>query len=178
MVKLVTPLHFRTAAEAFSTRDNLFTFASAALSCAKEPAEAAVTAGTVLAYIGICELFARAHLQKPDMRPLCLLQLELFDRLDDFETEEAFEANVVKRSAVGTLQQSKSHVFASRTSTSCSCDAAYPAVKSPSFRNQNQEINFSEFDSTRPLQTERHQIQSDDIRRIVADLEHNLSFRQ
>ena len=111
------------------------------------------------------------------MKSVCLLQLELFDKLDDFETEEVFESNVVKKSAVGALQQNKSHVFASRNSTSYSGEAAYPAIRSPSFKNQNQEINFSQFDSTRPPQVGRHQIQSDEILRIVTDLEQNLNFR-
>ena len=56
MVKLITPLHFRTAAEAFSSEENLVQLASSALNCAKEAQEAAVTTGTVIAYIGLCEL--------------------------------------------------------------------------------------------------------------------------
>lgn len=136
MLKLITQLHFSTAAEAFSSEENLLSLASAALSCAKEQLEAAVTTGTVIAYIGICELFSRMQMQRPDLKSICLLQLELFDKLDDFETEDVFESNVVKKSMLGSLQQqNKSHIFASRMSTSCSVDQAYPAIKSPSFRN-------------------------------------------
>lgn len=138
ILKLITSLHFRTAAEAFSSKENLFSLASAALSCAKEPTEALVTTGAVLAYIGICESFIHASAQRPDMKSVCLLQLELFDKLDDFETEEVFESNVVKRSTTGALQQqNKSHIFASQVSMSCSCDPGYPTIKSPSFKNQN-----------------------------------------